>query len=80
MDVTFFEQSGYYLYCNTTPLPNGKWEASVYFERIADHANTKVPGMRHRLSNVQFDTEDEAMSAACQYGLAQAMAGNVDMG
>ncbi|MFM0375170.1 hypothetical protein [Paraburkholderia aspalathi] len=60
---TFFEENGYFAWAVAAELPNGKWEAFVFFEQKARHASAVVPAVKHRLI-AEFGSRDEAMSAA----------------
>jgi hypothetical protein len=64
----FFDENGYFAWAHAAELPNGKWEAFVFFERKADHQRVDVMTMRHRLMQ-EFDTRELAMSAAGTFAL-----------
>ncbi|EJN06442.1 hypothetical protein [Herbaspirillum sp. YR522] len=67
--TTFFEEGGYFLFCTATPLKNGKWQSSVLFERMADHAHEMVRGIRHIIRGAEFELESDAVAQAYQFGL-----------
>lgn len=77
MDVTFFDENGYFVYCSAHPVGDGKWAASAAFERKSDHQKELVPGVRYRITGVVFDSQEKAMQAASQFGLQKARAGEV---
>lgn len=65
----FVEDGDYFAHCSAYEKSPGVWEASVMFERKADHVNDLVPGMRHKLKP-QFSSREEAMRAAISHAHA----------
>jgi len=59
----FLEIGAFFAYCEAFEPHPGVWEASVLFERKADHVNSLVPGLRHKIE-VEYPSRDSAMSAA----------------
>ncbi|MFM0210744.1 hypothetical protein PQQ96_25425 [Paraburkholderia sediminicola] len=65
---TLFEENGYFAWAVAAELPNGKWEAFVFFERKVNHARPVVPAVKHRLIT-EFGSRDEATSEAGAWAL-----------
>jgi hypothetical protein len=66
-DHTFFEENDYFFWTFAAELPNGKWEAFVFFERKSDHQEVVVKSVKHRIKR-EFDSRNDAMSAATDLG------------
>jgi hypothetical protein len=64
----FTEEGGFSVYCNGLRLETGKWGAFAFIVRKRDQHLNKVPGVRHVIRDVEFDSEQEAVLAA--YDLA----------
>jgi hypothetical protein len=62
----FFDEDGYYAYCSAGQNVDDTWSASVLFERIADHAKTLVPAVRHKLRDKYPDSKT-AIHAASEF-------------
>ncbi|KWR91146.1 hypothetical protein [Cupriavidus sp. IDO] len=65
----FVEEGEYFCHCSVWEAKDGKWEASVLFERKIDHTNEFVPGLRHKIRD-RFASRDEAMREAVAYARA----------
>lgn len=62
----FLEIGDFYAHCEAFEPHPGLWKASVLFERKADHVNTFVQGLRHKIQ-ADFPDRNAAISAAGSY-------------
>lgn len=67
----FYDEGNFFYFCDATPTVNGRWEASVLFERKSDHTKSRVPGLRHKIPD-DFATSKEALNVAYHYGAERA--------
>ena len=63
----FFEENDYFFWTFAAELPNGKWEAIVFFERTSGHQEEVVKSVKHRIKH-EFNSRHDAMSAATDLG------------
>ncbi|TDG06522.1 hypothetical protein E1N52_19520 [Paraburkholderia guartelaensis] len=79
-EYRYFEESGYYCFCEVHEATPGVWHASVRFERKIFHTEqrTRIPGIRHKIKQ-DFGSSDEAMTAASVYALECAAADETEL-
>jgi hypothetical protein len=78
-DSFYVELGDYFVTCGAELLPDGKLEASALFERRRDRSKSLVPGLRHRIINATFDSEDAALQAANQLAVQLVQDGKVGL-
>ncbi|VVE78131.1 hypothetical protein [Pandoraea sputorum] len=77
---TMHQENGYFFWVTGVQLKTGKWDAYVYFERVADHDGQKefVPCMRTTLKG-GWASRQEAETVAKVEAFKMAADGNTGL-